>query len=538
MTTKKIAKLVHPTKAQLEWHDFELEMFVGLDPATWQNREYDNHSTPLKDINPAKLDTEQWLNVAESFGAKLVMFVAKHTGGFCWWQTDTSDYGIKETPWRNGRGDVVGDLSASCRKRNIRLGIYLSPQDACFNAGMGGRCPTVAEQNRYNDIYRRQLTELLTRYGKIDEVWFDGGAIINVSDILHQHAPEAMVFQGPQATIRWVGTELGYAPYPAWNTLYAEDARTGTSTAVHGTPAGDVWMPLEVDTTIRNHYWFWHPDTEFKLKSLDELMEIYYRSVGHGAVLLLNSQPDTSGLIPEPDARRTAEFGAEISRRFGQSLAETKRKGETEIAFETPLRIDHVITMEDIAKGERVREYAIEGLLDNEWVELAQGTSVGHKKIDFFDPRTVTGLRFTTLKSAGKPMLRKLAAYFAGITPKINRHSACHFYNPLRAGAWGEEVGATWTTIEADITSLCNEARQYEVELKPAPDAAPFEAKAVHLIENGMEIDGFIGPTANPRRWNLNITEFGNQKTLRVIMRRAGNGKCCGEIIIRKIILE
>ncbi|MCX6635617.1 MAG: alpha-L-fucosidase, partial [Acidobacteria bacterium] len=151
-----------PTPEQIAWHQMEIEMFVCLDPCTWQGREYDDHSTPLSKINPAQLDTEQWCEAAESFGAKQILFVAKHTGGFCWWQTQTTDYSVRSTPWRGGQGDVVKDLAESCRKRGMKLGVYLSPQDAKLKAGTGGRCADAAAQDAYTKIYRQQLTELLT----------------------------------------------------------------------------------------------------------------------------------------------------------------------------------------------------------------------------------------------------------------------------------------------------------------------------------------------------------------------------------------
>ena len=163
---------------------------------------------------------------AEAMGAKYIIFVAKHVGGFCMWQTETTDYGVRNIPWRGGKGDVLGDLAESCRKRGMKLGVYLSPYDRKQGAGSGGRCRTKEAQQRYNTIYRRQLTEVLSRYGRMFEVWFDGSNVIPVGDILTKHAPRAMVFQGPHATIRWVGNEDGVAPYPAWNAVSGKDARS------------------------------------------------------------------------------------------------------------------------------------------------------------------------------------------------------------------------------------------------------------------------------------------------------------------------
>jgi alpha-L-fucosidase len=276
---------------------------------------------------------------------------------------------------------------------------------------VGGRCKTPEEQECYNKLYRRQLTEVLTRVSKVFEVWFDGSNIVPVGDILERHAPKAMVFQGPHATIRWVGNEDGVAPYPAWNAVSRADARSGVATARHGDPDGDVWLPNECDARIRST-WFWNSKNAHTLKSVDQLMEMYYRSVGHGCVLLLNHTPDTTGLIPEADFKRGAEFGAEIKRRFGRSIAETRGQGNlVELKLPESAAIDHVITMEEILQGERVREYVIEGLAGGRWIRLCAGTAIGHKKIDRFAPAMVSKIRFRCLKAAATPLIRKLAAY-------------------------------------------------------------------------------------------------------------------------------
>lgn len=251
----------------------------------------------------------------------------------------------------------------------------------------------------------------MSQYGEIFEVWFDGSIVVPVGDILEKYAPRAMVFQGPHATIRWVGNEDGVAPYPAWNSLPAESAKSGVATAVDSDPDGDAWLPIECDARIRSD-WFWTSTNAHTLKSVDQLMDMYYRSVGHGAVLLLNHTPDTRGLIPEEDVKRGAEFGAEIRRRFAKSLAETKGKGEiVELALGEPTKIDHVITMENILQGERVRQYVIEGLINGQWNELCRGTAIGHKKIDRLKRVKVTKVRLRCTKVAAEPHIRKLAVY-------------------------------------------------------------------------------------------------------------------------------
>jgi len=417
-------ELAEPTPQQAVWQDCEIGMFIHFAPNTWTDREYDDLSLPLEKMNPEKLDTDQWVAAAEAMGAAYVVFVAKHAGGFCMWQTETTDYGVKSIPWRDGKGDVLADLAESCRKRGIKLGVYLSPQDLKHGAGGGGRCQSKEAQEPYDKLYRQQLTEVLSRYGRMFEVWFDGSNVIEVGDILREHAPDAMVFQGPHATIRWVGNESGVAPYPAWNAVSEADARGGVATAQHGDPNGVHWLPNECDARIRST-WFWNSHGAGTLKSVDELMEMYYQSVGHGAVLLLNHTPDTTGRIPEADVRRGAEFGAEIKRRFGQSLAETSGEGPVvELDLGRPASIDHVITMEEITQGERVREYVVEGFAGESWRELCRGTAVGHKKIDRFEPVRVAKVRFRTLQAAAEPKIRKLAVYHAAGDPEARRHAA------------------------------------------------------------------------------------------------------------------
>ena len=211
-------------------------MMIHLPPQAYNSWYFTRRFISAQKFNPIHLDTDQWALTAISLGAKRIIFVAKHERGFCLWQTNTSSYGIKESPWKGGKGDIVAEMAASCRKYHIELGIYLSPADQYLGARVGGICATQESQSRYNQIYRTQLTELLTKYGDIVEIWFNGSLVIEVRDIISKFAPHAIILQSPLATIRWVGNERGFAPYPAWNGLKKQDALTGVATTAQSDP--------------------------------------------------------------------------------------------------------------------------------------------------------------------------------------------------------------------------------------------------------------------------------------------------------------
>jgi len=420
--------LTKPTPSQAAWQDMEVGMFFHFNMATyapgWDFRSWRDVPDP-KLYNPEKLDTDQWMEAAKAIGAKYAVFVAKHCSGFLQWQSDLYPYGVKQSPWRDGKGDVVGDFVNSCHKYGIKPGIYASVTANGYlevdNPGLinRGKGDDPEKQAEYVRICEGMLTELWSRYGELTEVWFDGGALPpeeggpDLLPILEKFQPAAIVFQGSAASIRWIGNESGVADYPCWATVPSLEALSEREIMSHGSPDGKIWLPGECDVPIRNHEWFWQPDDEHKIYSLDELVDMYYRSVGRNCNMLLNANPATDGLVPEADFERYVEFGNEIRRRFGKPLAETGGEGDTvELTLPESGKVDHVVIMEDITQGERVRGYTVEGLSDGgEWIEICSGVSVGHKRIEKFEPVEVSAIRFNCSESVGKPLVRKFAAY-------------------------------------------------------------------------------------------------------------------------------
>ena len=543
-----------PDGPQLRWQRYEQTMFVHFCPATWQGREKDNHSTPLNRINPELLNTDQWCETAISWGAKMIVFVAKHTGGFCLWQTNTTSYSIKDTPWREGKGDVLKDLSESCRKYGLGLGVYVYPGDDTWGAGIGsgGITSDPSKQEAYNNVFRQQLTEVLTNYGPMQEVWFDGSCKIKVDDILQKYASDAVIFQGPLATIRWVGSEDGSAPFSNWYTLKKEDLMTGISTVAQSDPFGNAYAPVEVDVPLlknKGHKWFWAPSTDSLILTTGQLMEIYYKSVGRGAVLLLNSTPDTTGLIPASHVAAYGAFGEEINRRFSNPLGSAQGEGKSiEIQFDEPVMVNHAIIQEDIAKGQRVLEFEVSGMNpEGKWITLYKGTSIGHKKICFFDPAFVKTLKIDFMNVKALPQILNFSAFYVDdvtMHPEM-KNDMSKFWNGLTKkrdpGTVDQFVSVAtldlsrrWIKVKADITKYLREIGQYELRITSDECKPEFRDWEMELYgtrsRNNVE---YLGEnTFRITRSQQTLDEFPSVFHVRM---RSATGKCAGNIEIRRI---
>ncbi|MEI7903413.1 MAG: alpha-L-fucosidase [bacterium] len=401
-----------PTSHQADWLDAQIGVFIHWAPNVYQGSEGDNLSTPRERINPDRFNAAQIVQAAMSAKAGYIIFVAKHVGGYCAWQTDTTDYSLKTSPWKNGKGDMVAELAKACRDHGLRFGVYLSPRSDIHKVAGGGHAADADKQKDYNEIYRRQLSEILTNYGPMFEMWFDGGNIVPVNDLIEKLAPGIITFQGRRAnSTRWVSNEHGFAPYPCWNTLDWKEGETPREGA--GSPTGNIWCPAECDVSILRPNWFWSAGSENRILSLDDLVEIYYMSVGRGVNLLLNITPDDHGQVPEAQVLRLKEFGDEITTRFGKPLAATKGEGKSlELKLAAPATVDHFRLQEDIRLGERVRQCLVEGCReDGTWTTLWRGTQIGARQIVPIAPVTLTALRVKIEQSIGEPVLRELAAF-------------------------------------------------------------------------------------------------------------------------------
>jgi alpha-L-fucosidase len=404
--------LPRPSPEQAEWLDAGVGIFVHWAPNVYQGSEGDDLSTPSDKINPDKFDATKIAAAAKSAGAGYLIFVAKHGGGYCAWQTDTTDYSLKTSPWKSGRGDMVADLAAACQKHGLRYGVYLCPQSDTHKVGVGGHAANAEKQKEYNEIYRRQLTEILTNYGPMFEMWFDGGNVVPVNDVIAKLAPGIITFQGRRLnSSRWVGTEHGFAPYPCWNTIDWKEGETPKEGG--GTPTGNVWCPAECDVSILRPAWFWRQGSDSRILSLDALVEIYYMSVGRGVNLLLNITPDDHGEVPAAQVRRLKEFGDEIAARFAKPLFTTKGEGNSlSLDFGGEKTVDHIVLREDIRQGERVRHFIVEGRLpDGKWTVLLRGTQIGNRQIVPLRATVTSAVRLTVQESVAPVSIHEFSVF-------------------------------------------------------------------------------------------------------------------------------
>jgi len=417
-----------PSVQQLAWHEQELGMFFHFDIPIWKPgwnwRSWKDYPSPSL-YNPARLDTDQWMEAAKAMGANYVVLVAKHCSGFLQWQSGLYDYGVRQSPWRGGKGDLVRMFTDSARRYGLKPGLYASVSANGFlnvdKPGLIGRGkgdPFCEAQRRYAKICEGMAMELWSRYGDLFEIWFDGGALSpseggpDLLPILEKYQPNAILFQGPKGAnnlIRWIGNERGVAPYPCWgstNTLTAEGG--DTESRFPGHPDGLYYAPGECDVPIRRHAWFWDDESKphaWRYWTDEELMDKYLCSVGRNCNLLLNANPNTDGLVPEADFAQYKRFGNAIRRRYANPLGTMEKSSDVlTVVFRAPTEVNEVVLQEDLSRGHRIRAYEIEGELpDGGFKPLCRGTAIGHKRIETFAPASVRSLR---VRVAGRDDMR------------------------------------------------------------------------------------------------------------------------------------
>ena len=466
-----------PSENQLRWQEMEYYAFVHLSTNTFTDQEW-GYGAPedAKLFNPKELDAEQWAKVAKDAGMKGIIITAKHHSGFCLWPTETTEYSVKNSPWKDGKGDIIADLAKACKKYGLKMGIYISPWDR-NNASYGllhsdGTAPYVT------DIFRKQIEECLTNYGDIFEIWFDGanggdgyygGANakrkidrktyydwLNTYKLIRKLQPKAVIWNdnGDRADLRWVGTESGYVGETNWS-LQNKTGDVARSMLRYGVENGNAWVPGEVNTSTRPG-WFYHKNEDGKVKKLPELMDIYYKSIGRNGTLLLNFPIDRRGLIHEEDVKAALAFAKAIDTDFANNLATnamvtaTNTRGKNKIfrasnvidqdkdsywatddnvkiasltiEFDKPKEFNRFMAQEYIRLGQRVKSFKLEALINGKWTILKDQlvadsinstTTIGYKRILTFPTVQARKIRFTITNTKASALISNIGVYNA-----------------------------------------------------------------------------------------------------------------------------
>lgn len=428
------ARLARPTQVQYEWQEQELAMFVQLDPATIQQREYDDGSTPLKDIRFEKLDVDEWCRAAKSFGAREIVFMLAHSGGFCMWPSETTQYHIGNTAYRGGGGDVVKEFAAACRRHGLNAGFYFwlpHPSSAAEDTSTISyrKLDKVRTWEESNRLLERRFDEIMDRLGSdlVTEIWIDQPIKAAIGKRIAERAPRAVIAavgsRDPLPTIRWPGNEKGVVAYPCWSTL--DRARIAASAApnqveadrrqIQGVenPDGDYWAPHEADVPLHDHFWHMRPAALKHRRSVETLVDCYEKSVGRNSFLIVNCAPQADGSVHPDDLKRYQEFGDEIRRRFGSPLGKTSQIAAREVNLNLgkPRSVGYVDLWEDYRYGHRIRAFVIEGFDGKSWVKLFEGTAVGRRMLARCTPTTVSQLRVRVTESVGTPLIRLFQAH-------------------------------------------------------------------------------------------------------------------------------
>ena len=439
MKVDMVSRLV-PTAQQLEWQQMEFTAFLHFGINTFTGREWGDGQEKPELFNPTELDCEQWVRALKEGGFKMALITAKHHDGFCLWPTATTEHSVKNSPWKDGKGDVVRELRDACEKYGMKFGVYLSPWDR--NAECYGDSPA------YNKFFIEQLTELLTNYGEVHEVWFDGAngegpngkkqvydweAILKTIRTLQPKAVTAIMGDD----VRWVGNEGGLGRETEWSATaltpgsYTHSNESNSTLGIKPM-AKDLgsreliakakeayWYPSEVDVSIRPG-WFYHADQDEQVRSLANLVNIYYQSVGCNSVLLLNIPPDRRGLIHETDVQRIKELSEYLAKTFadnqvvnGTGLWQAQAGDSKEYEVKSGSMVNTFLIQEDIAQGQRVEDFLVEVYSNGAWQYAAEGTTVGYKRLLKFSDCQPEKIRVTIRGTRAAANITNVGLYYA-----------------------------------------------------------------------------------------------------------------------------
>ncbi len=431
-----------PAPHQLKWHEAELGVVFHYDLHVFDNEKYNqtaNRINPVEDynmFNPTELDTDQWLRAAKQAGAKFAIITATHETGFAIYQSNVNPYSLKALKWRDGKGDIVGDFVNSCRKYGLMPGIYIGIRwnslYGIHNFKAEGDDEFAKNRQEWYKRYCERMTEeLCSNYGDLFMIWFDGGADDpkgdgpDVEPIINRLQPDCLFYHNvDRADFRWGGSESGTVGYPCWSSFpnpfshnkFLDQQTQHLELLKHGDVNGKHWLPAMADAPLRGyngrHEWFWEPGDEEAVYPLSHLVDMYYKSVGRNATLILGLTPDPRGLLPDGDVKRLQEFGNKIDELTDTPLATIKGVGEDfTLNLKDKQQINQVVLQEEISKGERIRKYSIEGLTSNGWTILCEGESVGHKRIQTFDSTAVSKVRLVINKSIATPQIKSFGVF-------------------------------------------------------------------------------------------------------------------------------
>ena len=499
---EKVAMAAHlvPSERQLEWQRSELTAFLHFGINTFTDREWGNGEEDPTLFNPVNLDASQWVRTLKECGFEMVILTAKHHDGFCLWPTATTSHSVASSPWRDGKGDVVAEVAHACADAGMKFGVYLSPWDR--NAECYGDSP------RYNEYFVAQLTELLSNYGKISEVWFDGAcgegpngkkqvydwdSYLATIRRLQPDAVSAVMGED----VRWVGNEGGMGRETEWSAtvitpgIYSRAASNNEYNDVSPQSKDQgsrarldrakelFWFPSEVDVSIRPG-WFWHERENAKVKSLEKMVDIYFSSVGRNSVLLLNIPPDTEGLLNQADVKRLREFAEWRNTTFADNKVKDDdvfralNIGESvEYKLKEGSTIDVIMLGEHVENGQRVEKFTVEALTADGWQRVAEGTTIGHKRLLKIEPVEARALRLGIEESRAVVFIDKVGAYLSAPVTALERKISeshlqpCHGVEvlssePLTFDLGGEKVLAGFVYSPADGVATPSTASHYE----------------------------------------------------------------------------